>query len=234
MVNGITIGLFELFFWWLASFSFRMIWKELKKMDRISYYWLAMTIMTMIWKISFIIDYKRIVLISRILLKKKEHIWLNEYNVLNLLPWVIPRILYSEYGAYADREYMILSDDWSRVIEGTDAIFCGIFACAAIILKVQNNKSHYFAVAVSISMGSQLMNSILYISNYLNQLHNINSINYVDHNFPSTRPFMYVNIFWIIFPSYIILKLLYSNKIRKKLKPDRLKRCEQQEDGEIV
>ena len=33
----------------------------------------------------------------------------------------LARIFYAEYGAWADREYMVSSDDWSRTIEGSHA-----------------------------------------------------------------------------------------------------------------
>ena len=59
-------------------------------------------------------------------------------------------------------------------------------------------------------MGSQLMNSILYCGQYLIQTKNKNSINYDTSNFPcgkylDRRPFMWINIFWFLMPSYILL-----------------------------
>ena len=59
-------------------------------------------------------------------------------------------------------------------------------------------------------MGSQLMNSILYMVEYFIQCTDPNSVNYNDEEFPmghvlSKRPFMWVNIFWTIMPLYTIL-----------------------------
>ena len=36
-------------------------------------------------------------------------------------------IFYAEYGAYADREYMRLNHDWSRIIEGRMLYFVAYF-----------------------------------------------------------------------------------------------------------
>ena len=59
-------------------------------------------------------------------------------------------------------------------------------------------------------MGSQLMNSILYMVEYFIQCTDPNNVNYNDNEFPmgtllSKRPFMWVNIFWTIMPLYTIL-----------------------------
>ena len=66
---------------------------------------------------------------------------------------------------------------------------------------------------MSVAMGSQLMNSILYIGEYLIQINDIHSVNYNTYSFPtgfalSKRPFMYINIFWTIMPAYIIISNL--------------------------
>ena len=49
-------------------------------------------------------------------------------------------IFYAEYGAYADREYMNRHDDWSRVIESSHSLFCGVFALVAINQKFLTKK----------------------------------------------------------------------------------------------
>ncbi len=74
---------------------------------------------------------------------------------------------------------MLLLDDWSRIIEGSHALFCGIFALTAIILKMKN-KHYKFYIAVAVSMGTQLMNSILYMANYFNQLYCIPNVSSKD------------------------------------------------------
>ena len=86
-----------------------------------------MTILTGLWEFCFISNYKYVNLLSNEFLETKTHVWSSEYNLSYILPWKLSYIFYAEYGAYADREYMISKDDWSRVIEGTHAIFCAFF-----------------------------------------------------------------------------------------------------------
>lgn len=212
MVNGIVVAAIELGLYFLSSFIIRRSLINEKKIDIISYYWFMMTILTFIWEVSFIIDYSNVTEVSRHLLETKTHVWTNGYDLSYILPWKVARIFYGEYGAYADRDYMNMHDDWSRVIEGTHAIFCGIFALWAILSKMRADNKHYLITA-SISMGSQLMNSLLYMANYFNETHNSSSVNYDTTSFPtghalSNRPFMYVNLFWTIMPAYVILRLL--------------------------
>ena len=117
-------------------------------------------------------------------------------------------IFYAEYGAHADREYMINTETWSRVIESTHAIFCGFFALMVLYLKIKDYHINKYFLTIGISMGSQIMNSILYMVNYCFQLKDINNINYCSSKFPCglalmSRGFMYVNVFWILMPSGI-------------------------------
>jgi hypothetical protein len=72
---------------------------------------------------------------------------------------------------------------------------------------MENMKNFY--ITMSISMGTQLMNSILYIGKYLIQLNSENSVNY-KNKFPcgkylEKRPFMYINLFWSLMPSYVLI-----------------------------
>ena len=67
-----------------------------------------------------------------------------------------------------------------------------------------------FYIALGFSMGSQLMNSVLYISEYIIQTYNSNSINYDTPCFPCgkflcKRPFMWINVFWTLMPSYVLI-----------------------------
>ena len=104
-------------------------------------------------------------------------------------------------------------DDWSIVIEGSHCILCGIFSLFALYFNFINNHKNFY-ITMSIAMGTQLMNSILYMSEYFIQIRNKDNINYNNENFPcgfllSRRPFMYVNLLWTIFPFYIILHSLF-------------------------
>ena len=88
----------------------------------------------------------------------KNHVWTNKYPISSIIPWNLAKIFYAEYGAYADREYMLIGSDWSRTIEGSHAYLCGILAFMAIIFKIKN-KNKEFLITASVSMGTQLMNS---------------------------------------------------------------------------
>ena len=86
-------------------------------------------------------------------MENKSHVWLlNDYDLSYLL-LKLSKIFYSEYGAYADREYILMSNYWSRTIEGTHAILCGIFSLLAIIMKTKKRHDH-FLIALSVSMES--------------------------------------------------------------------------------
>tara|TARA_Y100000310_G_scaffold136606_1_gene135460 strand:+ start:476 stop:1021 length:546 start_codon:yes stop_codon:yes gene_type:complete len=170
-----------------------------------------MTIQTLLWEFFFVYDYDGVSRLSKYLLEHNQHVWTNDYNLLYVLPWDMSRIFYAEYASYADREYMVLKNNWSRIIESTHAIFCGLFAFISILSKIKHNTNSYL-LALGVSMGSQLMNSILYISNYLIEINSPYSINYDSASFPcgillSKRPFMWINILWTVMPTYIIYKI---------------------------
>ena len=152
---------------------------------------------------------------KRIIINKKS-VWTNKYDISYILPWNFSNIFYAEYGAYADREYMQITDNWSRLIEGSHAIMCGIFALLSIIFKIIGKEPHFY-FSISVCMGAQLMNSVLYMINYFHQMYDPSNVNFITPYFPAgtfleKRPFMYINILWTILPSYIILILLYIYK----------------------
>tara|TARA_B100001123_G_scaffold424516_1_gene536112 strand:+ start:78 stop:638 length:561 start_codon:yes stop_codon:yes gene_type:complete len=166
------------------------------------------TILTLFWETSFICNYTRVREISTTLLQEKQHVWTNHYPLLYILPNKMAEIFYSEYAAYADREYMSRTDDWSRIIESTHAIFCGVISFIALVWKIKNKQDH-FLIFLGASMGSQFMNSILYMSNYFIQMKNPHNVNFNTPRFPSgpflsERPFMWINLFWTIMPMYVI------------------------------
>ena len=72
-----------------------------------------------------------------------KHVWTSNYDLYYVLPWKLSEIFYSEYGAYADREYMFLGDHWSRVIEGTHAFFCAGLSLTALIMKGRKQQENY-------------------------------------------------------------------------------------------
>ena len=135
-----------------------------------------------------------------------------KYNLSYILPWKLAIIFYGEYAAYADREYMSIKDKWSRLIESTHAFFCASFSLISVILYMFN-ECERAEITWTIAMGSQLMNSILYMGQYIVQTNDIYSPNYNSEEFPCgflflKRPFMYINIFWSLMPTYAIIRLL--------------------------
>jgi len=194
-------------------------------MNVVMYYWLTMTVLTMFWECSFVYQYKSINAFSQELIDTNTHVWTNEYGWEYMLPWKTAFIFYGEYGAYADREYMVSANDWSRVIESSHAMFCGVGAVLVLYQKIQkryyitNTKNYYLALGTS--MGSQLMNSVLYMANYFVQIQDKYNINYCSREFPcrfalTARAFMYVNVFWTVMPSYAIV---YTWNNRNKILP---------------
>jgi hypothetical protein len=223
MFSGISIGIIELgLFYVIIRFMSKFI-RTYVSLDFISYAWLSLTLLTGIWEFCFIVLYSEINNISGILIEHKKHVWLSGYDISYLLPWKFSKIFYAEYGAYADREYMARDNIWSRIIEGTHAILCGVISGTALYYlypKRRENKNKII-IYINVAMGAQLMNSLLYIGNYLIEINDVNNVNYNSEVFPcgfilTKRPFMYVNIFWTIMPCYVIYMQL--SRTRKKIK----------------
>ena len=144
-VNGIILGTMELTLFGLISYGCRT--PNLQNMDSAMYYWFCFTILTGIWEISFIINYKQCVDNSRDLITKKEHAWFNKYTLDNLLPWKFSKIFYAEYGAWADRDYMLISNYWSRLIEGSHAFLCGLVALHCMLNKTEGERKDIFNIS---------------------------------------------------------------------------------------
>ena len=219
MIDGVYIALIEILFFIFISTGIKIVYKQFNDINIITYFWLMFTILTGIWESAFILNYNNSTELSKELILKNEHVWTNKYDLTYLNPYKFSIIFYSEYGSYADRDYMITSNDWSRVIESSHALLCGLFALFCIICKINSNNKNYL-ICLSVSMGSQLMNSVLYMINYFIQCNTYNNVNYNNNSFPTgkyleKRPFMYINIFWTIMPLYIIMILLVNNKIIK-------------------
>jgi hypothetical protein len=215
MFSGISIVLLQFSIFYACIRFISKIIKTYSMLDFVSYMWITLTILTGIWEISFIAFYSQINNISAFFIKNRKHVWFCSYDISYILPWKFARIFYAEYGAYADREYMTRVDTWSRIIEGTHAILCGIISFVSLyyLSMSKREKREKFINYINIAMGAQLMNSILYMGNYIIEINNINSVNYNSEEFPcgtlmSKRPFMYVNILWTIMPCYVIYKLL--------------------------
>ena len=218
MIPGWGIGIIEIFLYLFVSFMLKQL-PAFRQMNNITYYWLGMTILTGIWEASYLTNYDEIEEISLQLRENKTHVWTNEYTLDYVFPWRLARIFYAEYGAWADREYMSLTDDWSHTIEGTHAIFCATFAFFGILARLCQNELKSLLV-ISMAMAFQLMNSVLYMVEYGIQCGLVNNVNYDNTSFPLGkamihRPFMYVNIFWLIMPTYILFYEMFFLNLNK-------------------
>lgn len=216
MVNGIVIGIFEILTWGLFSYGLRKRFTNLQDINCISYYWFMITILTFVWEYSYISDYDEVSVYANQLIEKEEHVWTNHYDLSYILPWKLARIFYAEYGAYADREYKAMDIDWSKTVESSHAIFCGLFSLFCLILKQVGNQRSFY-ITLGISMGSQVMNSLLYMVEYYYQTIDPHNVNYNSESFPTgtlyaKRAFMWVNVFWIVLPTYTIIYYLMEKR----------------------
>jgi hypothetical protein len=208
MILGIYLAIIELSIIFLSGHYYKKISNF--RGDIISFFWLYFTFFTGIWEFSYLLFYNKTCEEANILLESKEHVWTNRYSIINIIPPLFSVIFYSEYGAYADREYMLPDNNWSRTIEGTHCIFCG---AGALLALYYIKHKYYFVIFSMLAMSSQVMNSILYIVNYFHQTRDPDNPNFNTTQFPTgtilnDRPFMYINILWTIMPIYVIFKLL--------------------------
>ena len=215
MVNGIFIGFLEILTWGLFSYGLRKRFPNLQDINCISYYWFMITILTFVWEYSYISDYNEISQYANQLIEKEEHVWTNHYDLSYVLPWKLSKIFYTEYAAHADREYMSDKNIWSRIIEGSHEWCCGLFALIALISKYYLNHNLYL-IAISVSMGTQFMNSLLYMINYFIQVKDPTNPNYNSSEFPlgfalKYRAFFWVNLCWLVFPFVILTNLIIHN-----------------------
>lgn len=215
-VNGVIIAFLELSIFFGTTVLVKRKTEVFKHVDNFSYYWLSFTVLTGIWEVCFIINYHNINNLSQNLITNHQHSWTNKYKLNYVLPWKLANIFYAEYGAWADREYMTSSNYWSRLIEGSHAGLCGLFSLLGMLCKLEHINRTYL-IFIVLAMGTQLMNSILYIGEYFLQVNDVNNINYNSDEFPTgiilqKRAFMYVNIFWTLMPSIV----LYKNIVNKK------------------
>ena len=217
MMYGYGIGILELLFFGLISSGLKNFLLPLKNINSICYYWLCMTILTGIWEVSYITNYNEIVSMAETMINNNTHAWTNKYSVDYVIPWKLAKIFYAEYGAWADRQYMSVTNPWSHTVEGTHAAFCAFFSLLGMITRL-DKKTTKSMVLVGMAMAFQLMNSILYMVEYGIQCSLEGNVNYNNETFPlgtlmSKRPFMYVNLFWMLMPTYIILYELFNNTI---------------------
>jgi hypothetical protein len=214
-MKGYVIGIIEIFLYFIGSISVRQYFTNLKTINNATYFWVMLTILTGVWELSYISNYKEVSSMANSLIVNDQHTWTNNYDISYVWPPKLAKIFYAEYAAWADREYMSNSDDWSRIIESTHCTQCALFSFMAIFFKIIGNHNNYL-IALCVSMGTQFMNSVLYMFAYFIQENEPDNINYNSTDFPSNvlltdRPFMWVNIFWMIMPFYTILYYMIEN-----------------------
>ena len=215
-MKGYFVALLELLLFFMGSFSIRKTFTQLQTVNKVTYYWIMMTVLTGIWELAFLFNYNEVSALSQELIHDDNHVWTKPgYDLSYILPWNFSPIFYSEYGAWADREYMSHTDDWSRIIEGSHCTQCALFSFIAITFKIIGYHNNYL-IALSVAMGTQFMNSYLYMFSYFIQETEPTNVNYSNSSFPSDtwltkRPFMWVNIFWLVMPFYTILYYIVEN-----------------------
>jgi len=208
MVSGINIAILEVYFFFKCAQFMKEDIAVLTEIDIISYYWLMFTVMTGIWEAYFVQNRSYVKRISQQLLREKTHVWTNDYSLDTLHPSKFAMQFYAEYGAYADREYMVVRDDWSRLIESTHAFVCAGFSATGVGYMVIYNPV-MSQKCVLIAMSAQWMNSILYIGQYMIQTQEKYHINEDRPQFPTgkcllDRPFFYINVLWTVMPMYVV------------------------------
>ena len=169
-----------------------------RNINPVIYYWLIITVITgFLWEPAFVYQYRQVQTYADLLIINNTSVWFDKYTVDYLIPHKFSMIFYSTYGAWADREYMDIGNYWSRIIESTHALFCGLFAALCLVFYVWGDKSHY-NLLLGVSMGSQLMNSILMGS--ISSIADINSptmIRLSSNEFRVYNP-LWINIFGLL------------------------------------
>lgn len=240
LVPGWTIGLLEILIFFAVSYGFKYFFTSLSQLNNIIYYWLCMTVLTGIWELTYLVTYDSIVNTAEQLILNDTHVWTNMYDLSYILPSELSHIFYAEYGAWADREYMSLNNNWSHTVEGTHLTFCAVFSFFGLFSGLER-KTVKSLIVVGMAMAFQLMNSIMYMIEYSIQCNSIRSPNYYNNSeFPlgiamSERPFMYVNLFWLIMPTYIIFYEIYNINLSKlnKYNSEKLERIDNEKTNLI-
>ncbi len=215
--KGIILALLEVIGFGWVSHHIKETHTQFQSINPICYYWMMFTILTGFWEAIFVSHYKEVVTTAQRYITSNEHTWTNSYDLSYLLPWKFSKIFYAEYGAWADRQYMNRKNGWSRVIESSHELCCGLFSLLAFY-SLYHHQTQAYLICWSVSMGTQFMNSLLYMANYEIQTKDKDNLNYNSNSWPtgiaySHRPFMWINYCWMLLPAYSIIVLFktYTN-----------------------
>ena len=208
-MKGYTVALSVLLLFALVSYSMKPYFKSLNT-DTVLYYWSMFTVLTGIWEFFYVTMYSSILKYAVRLKETGAHVWTLDYSVLAVFPQKTAMLFYAEYGAHADREYMsgARGDFWSRLIESSHALCCGLF-CLGFLINTYNGNVTAATWLIGAGMGAQFMNSLLYMGQYFLECRDKHSPNYNSPKFPLgplmlKRWFMWVNLAWLVFPAYIL------------------------------
>lgn len=214
-IKGIYVAIIEVVLYFIITTLLRYI-LELNDLNIITYYWLAFTVLTGIWENSYVNNKKQVSEYASYLIHTDTHVWENYYPISTILPHKLAIIFYAEYAAFADRDYKNMRSKWSIYIEGSHMTYCAYFSLLSLVLYVFNIYENYL-IAMSVAMGTQFMNSYLYLRQYRIQIRDKDSSNYWQTpDFPcgifmKDRPFMWINLFWSLMPSLVILMTFVEN-----------------------
>ena len=212
-ITGIQGALLELGLFFICASALKAYFNI--QMNYIPFYWLSFTVLTGIWELTYVTCKSEVSDMAEELLRQGEHVWGKTYNLRMILPHNLAKVFYAEYAAYADRLYMCVEGSWNKwsiFVEGTHCLLCGLSAFLMFFAYIVLDNSKLFDQFFTMSMGFQMMNSILYMSAYSIQMQDNNSVNYVTDKFPKKgRTFMLINIFWTLMP----LLLLFGSIISK-------------------
>lgn len=220
---GYLVALIEIVLWFSASLLIRRVSKTLMNMNTLTYYWFTFMILTGFWETIFITNYHHVSDLASNLIETNTHVWFRQYDLSYILPWKFSEIFYAEYAAYADREYMSSKDSWSHFIEGSHCALVSLFCVITLLCGTfKGLNSKHFTFSMGGAMVAQFMNSFLYMAQYGIQTKTQYSVNFDTEDFPlgslwHKRPFMYVNLPWMIFPGIItLIHLLNKDSDDKK------------------
>jgi hypothetical protein len=213
MIKGYQLAICELGLWFICAHALRNHVESLQQMGLIMYYWFCFTVITGMWEYYYVTQYHSIASFARMLVTTDNSIWLMDIPIHYLSINLFAELFYAEYGANADREYISMKkgDYWSRLIESSHAFCCASFCLASLVSTVLDNEKFYLIGMVG--MGMQFMNSLLYMGQYFLQCKDSHSPNYKTNLFPTgpflcDRLFMWVNLFWLLFPTIIIFQYI--------------------------
>ncbi len=195
----------------IAMVIFNNIYSIINFIDlpKFVFYWIAFSILVCIYEIAYLYNFKNITRNAKALIKTKNSIWFEKYDISKLLPWKFAKLFYTDYIANSDREYINNNTKYGKIIESTHLFICGGLYLLALIMNIYGNINK-FKTLLFMSFGAQIMNIIMYTLFLYFQIHNKFSSNYASKRFPigryyEKRPFTYINIIYIIMIISIII-----------------------------